>query len=343
MDKKEFFSLANIPAPAGAEAPLAAYLTEKYAHLFSETKTDRLGNFIGISRCGLENAPLLMLDAHMDEVGLIVTTVTDEGFVKFDALGSPDVRTLINAEVLILGARPVPGVVCTLPPHLQTAAEMESFPKITELSIDIGLSADEAKALIGPGTVGVLKTEGLELVTGKLTGRAFDNRLCLYAALEAMKSAQGSRDYDIALVASVREEVGCRGAGAAAFGLKPDAAIVLDVTFGAQPEAPSSGTFALGSGITLCMGPFTDRKLTNRLSDLAEELDIGCSPEVYGGSTGTNATPVQITGAGVPVAVISIPIRNMHTPAEICDPADADAAILLLGEFLKNLKGEDIA
>ena len=103
MDKHEFFTLANIPAPAGYESPVQKYLSENYSSLFTETKTDALGNFIGISRCGRENAPLLMIDAHMDEVGLIITSVTDEGFLKFDALGSPDVRTLINAEILVLG------------------------------------------------------------------------------------------------------------------------------------------------------------------------------------------------------------------------------------------------
>ena len=342
MDKTEFFALANIPAPAGYESPLADYLTEKYGSIFSETTTDALGNFIGISRCGLDNAPLLMIDAHMDEVGLIITSVTDEGFLKFDALGSPDARTLVNAEVLVLGKEKLSGVVCALPPHLQSASEMENFPKITELSIDVGLTCVEAKKLVSVGDCAVLKTEGTELLGGRLTGRAFDNRLCLYAALEAAAKAPASRDYDIALVASVREEVGCRGAGAAAFALDPNACIVLDVTFGAQPEAPSFGTFALGSGVTLCVGPFTDRKLTNRLFDLADEIGVKVSPEVYGGSTGTNATPLQITREGIPVAVISIPIRNMHTPAEICDPADTDEAVKLLSAYLNTVTGGEL-
>ena len=187
-----------------------------------------------------------------------------------------------------------------------------------------------------------MRATGKELAFGRLTGRAFDNRLCLYAAIEAVKQAPADRNYDIALVASVREEVGCRGAGAAAFGLAPDACIVLDVTFGAQPEAPSFGTFALGGGVTLCVGPFTDRKLTNSLFELADKLGVSVSPEVYGGSTGTNAPPVQITREGIPVAVISIPIRNMHTPAEICDPADTDAAIRLLVGYLNDLNGDDL-
>ena len=342
MDKREFFALANIPAPAGYESPAAKYLYENYSGLFTETKTDALGNFIGISRCGRDNAPLLMIDAHMDEVGLIITSVTDEGFLKFDVLGSPDARTLVNAEVLVLGKENIPGIVCTLPPHVQTASEMEEFSKPKDLSIDIGLTQEEAKKLVSVGDAAVLRATGKELSFGRLTGRAFDNRLCLYAALEAIKKAPSSRNYDIAFVASVREEVGCRGAGAAAFSLAPDACIVLDVTFGAQPDAPGSGTFALGEGVTLCVGPFTDRKLTNELFDLAEKLEVKVAPEVYGGSTGTNATPVQITREGIPVAVISIPIRNMHTPAEICDPADTDAAIRLLGGYLNNLNGDDL-
>lgn len=343
MDKKEFFELAAVAAPAGYEQSIADFIDKKYAGLFTETKTDRLGNFIGILRCGRDNAPLLMLDAHADEVGLIVTSVTDEGFLKFDALGSPDARTLINAEVLVLGKKTVPGVICTLPPHLQTSSEMENFPKLTELSIDVGLSAEKARKLISAGDCAVPRVNGKELVTGRLTGRAFDNRLCLYTALEALRELTGERDFDVALVASVREEVGCRGAGCAAFGLDPSACIVLDVTFGDQPDAPSRSTFPLGSGITLCMGPFTDRRLTAMLFDTAERLGLGASPEVYGQSTGTNATPVQITRAGIPVAVISVPIRNMHTPAELCDPADGDTAIRLLAGFLNGLKGDDLA
>lgn len=343
MDTASFFALANLPGPSGSEKAVTDFVIENYSRLFDEFRTDALGNLIGISRSGRENAPLLMIDAHCDEVGLIITSVTDEGFLKFNALGSPDVRTLINAEVTVLGRENLPGIVCTLPPHLQTASEMETYPKLTDLSIDIGMSSEEAEKLVSPGDCAVLAAKGFSLLNGRLAGKAFDNRLCLRAALAAVEAVSGEkRDFDIALTLTVCEETGCVGAGPAAFSLSPDACIVLDVTFGSQPDAPGEATFDLGSGVTLCVGPFTDRTLTDRLFDLAGELEIGCSPEVYGTSTGTNATPVQITRCGIPTAVISVPIRNMHTPVEVCDPSDSDAAAKLLSEFIRRTKGDDL-
>ena len=343
MNKNDIASLADLRGPSGFENAVAAHLTEAFGPLFTECRIDPLGSFLGFLRCGVPDAPLLMIDAHLDEVGFLVTSVTDGGFLKFAPLGSPDGRTAINAEVVVHGRRDLKGVVCALPPHLQTAAEMEKTPKLTDLAIDVGLSADEARALVAPGDAVTPAAVCTELLGGRIAGRALDDRLCLAAALDALRRVRGlPLDYDIALSASVREEVGCLGAKAAAFSLDPAACVVLDVTFASQPEAAGHQTFALGGGVTLCVGPFTDRALTDRLFRTAEAAGIPCAPEVYGGSTGTDATPVMVTRAGVPAAVISVPVRNMHTPAEVCDPADADAAAALLAAFLRDLKGEDL-
>lgn len=335
-------ALSAAPAPAGFEKAAALVIKSELPECF-EIRTDGLGNLIAFLRGKSPNAPLLMIDAHMDEIGLIVTGIDDDGFVKFAPIGSYDARTLPNSEVIILSETPVPGIVCCLPPHVQSDSEMEEFLKTEQLAIDIGFDKATASGLVKPGTFAVSAAKFRPLQNGRYAGKALDNRACVAAVISALKAVKDLElDFDIAFVASVQEEVGTRGARPAAFGLNPDAAIVLDVTFGASPDTPSGSYFELGKGITLCLGPAVDRKLTGTLFALAGKLGISCHPEVYGRDTGTNATPIQVSNAGIPVAVISVPLRYMHTPCEVVDFTDLSNAALLLAEFIKNTKGGDL-
>lgn len=335
--------LSEASGPAGFESSAASAAASALAGVCTAVSRDRLGNLVAFRRCGADNAPLLMLDAHIDEIGFIITGVDDGGFLKFAPVGGLDARVLPDAEVTVLTDPPIKGIVCCLPPHVQSAAEMEEFAKPDTLAIDIGYDKEKAAALVKPGTFAVSAAPFCALSNNRFTGKALDNRACVAAVIAALDAVKGEKlDYDIAFVASVQEELGTRGAKPAAFGLAPDAAIVLDVTFGAAPDAPEDGTFPLGGGITLCLGPAVDKALTDRLFSLADKLGVPCRPEVYGHDTGTNATPVQVTRAGIPVAVISIPIRNMHTPCEVIDFTDIEYAVKLLAGFIKETKGADL-
>lgn len=335
--------LSEASGPAGFEGGASSIAESALAGVCTEISRDRLGSLVAFRRCGAERAPLLMIDAHIDEIGFIITGVDEDGFLKFAPVGGLDARVLPDAEVTVLTDPPIPGIVCCLPPHVQSAAEMEEFAKTDALAIDIGYDREKASALVKPGTFAVSAAPFCALANNRFAGKALDNRACVAAVIAALDAVRDEKlDYDIAFVASVQEELGTRGAKPAAFGLNPDAAIVLDVTFGASPDAPKNGTFALGEGITLCVGPAVDRVLTDRLFRLAEGLGVPCHPEVYGRDTGTNATPIQVTRAGIPVAVISIPIRNMHTPCEVVDFTDIESAVKLLAAFIRETKGADL-
>lgn len=342
MDKL-LAALSGAPAPAGFEKAVLSIIKSELLTLCPEVRTDNLGNLISLFRSAAPNAPLLMIDAHMDEIGLIVTSIDDNGFLKFACVGSYDTRVLPDSEVIILADSPIPGIICCLPPHVQSASEMDEFVKTGELAIDIGFDKTKASELVKPGTFIASAADFRPLENNRYTGKALDNRACIAAVISALKAVRDLElDYDIAFVASVQEELGTRGAKPAAFSLNPDAAIVLDVTFGASPDTPSGDSFELGKGITLCVGPAVDRKLTGKLFDLTDKFEIPCHPEVYARSTGTNATPIQVSNAGIPVAVISIPLRYMHTPCEVVDFTDLNYASLLLAEFIKNTKGGDL-
>jgi len=336
MDLKSLvFFLSSLAAPAGFERQSSNIVADLLRSCCDDVYTDALGSVIAVKKCGKENASLVMLDAHFDEIGLIVTGITDEGFFRFAKLGGTDERVLSDSEVLVLSEPPLAGIVACLPPHVQSEEDKGKFVDTESMCIDVGLSKSEAEKLIKPGTPVVsLHCAPTELLNCRFCGKALDNRLCAAVCISVMNALKDKTlNVDIAFVASVQEEAGCRGAGPAAFGLSPDAAIVLDATFGDSPDSPSNDTFSLGEGLTLCRGPETDRTLTDLLFETAERLNIACRPEVYGGSTGTNARPIQVVGYGVPTAVLSVPVRYMHTPLETADIVDAESAVRLLAEF----------
>ncbi len=334
--------LTAAPAPAGFEAAAVEALAAPLKNAGCELRRDRLGSLTAFRRCGAENAPLLMLDAHLDEVGLIVTSVDENGFLKFGSLGGADARVMPDGEVTVLCDPPLDGVLCCLPPHVQTAEEMKSFPAVSDMAIDCGMAKEAVERRVSPGTPVVFKSEPRLLKNGRFVSKALDNRLSAAVVACALERLRGAAlDYDIVFCASSMEEVGGRGAQTAAFGLAPNAALVLDVTFAEAKGAPADKTFGLGE-LTVCVGPECDRRLNAALRQAAEALKIPLRPEVCPRATGTNGTEIQVSRAGVPVAVLSVPIRNMHTPIELASMDTAESAVRLLAKFLTDLKGGDL-
>lgn len=328
--------LCQAPGPAGMEAAVAAVVEEELKELGLSFQRDGLGSLIVRLSSGHENAPLLMVDAHMDEIGLVVSAVSEDGYLKFAPVGGLDKRILPGSEVMLLTNPPTPGIICCLPPHVQTAAQMNEFAAVDTMGIDTGLPADEVKTRVPTGTFGVLAAPMQSLAGGHFSSKALDNRaLCAVLVTVLKRLAAEEAPVDVAAVFSVQEEAGCRGAGPAAFGLRPDAAIVLDVTYAKAPGLSDEESYPFGN-LTVCLGPFVDRSLSRGLLAKAKELEIPVLEEVYGGSTGTNATPVSLVQTGVPCAVLSVPIRNMHTPVEIVSTADLDKAADLLTAFIKD-------
>ena len=239
-------TLTGSSAPAGFEFQASETLSGVLKNIGCEVRRDRLGSLLAVRRCGIQNAPLLMVDAHIDEVGLMVTTVDDNGYLKFGALGGADARIMPDSEVTVLCDPPIHGVVCCLPPHVQSADEMKSFPKLTDLAIDCGLTKETAERRVQPGTPVVFQSEPCMLLNNRFVSKALDNRLSAAIVTCALENLQQTAlDYDLVFSATAMEEVGGRGARAAAFGLEPDAAVVLDVTFAEAKNVPADKSFGL--------------------------------------------------------------------------------------------------
>ena len=333
--------LCSLSGPSGFEKPVAERvktLLESYA---DEVWTDAMGNVLGVRRCGKEGAGKLLFDAHIDEIGLIVTGV-EEGFLRFAALGGLDARIIPATDVMILSDPPLYGVVCVMPPHTLDKADAEKNMKIEDMCIDIGMQQDEAVKAVAPGTPGVLAYGARRFGGDCLCGKALDDRAGLAAilrALELLKDVQ--LDIDLYVMASVQEEVGTRGAAPGAYAIAPDMCVVVDVGFAKTPDTkPSETNEELGGGVIISRGPNMNAKLTETAIRLAQENEIDHQINVEpGGNSGTNARVIQISGGGVATALFSIPQKYMHSGREVVMTGDVESTAQLLRQVAESLKG----
>ncbi len=316
-------------AGAGGYGEIEQVLRRRLDRLAHEVYTDALGSVIGVRRCGAENAPLLLLEAHMDEIGFIVTHVDDDGFVHVASCGGIDRRVLAAAEVMLLAEKSYEGVFCSTPPHL--AKEDKPLKELCDMGIDIGLPAKEVKRLIPKGTRGVFRPHFEELGDHRVCAKALDDRCGCAAVLRAMEILKdASLCCDVAALFAVQEEIGGGGAAAASFAVQPTAAIATDVSFAATPDAPAHKCGALGKGAMLGIAPGLDEAMTQRMRELAKAHDLPLQYEVMGGSTGTDADGIICARGGVRTALLSIPQRYMHTPVEVVDVRDVETVAQLM-------------
>ena len=302
--------------------------------LVDRVQTDALGNVAAIRRCGKEKAPLLLLEAHIDEIGFVVTHVDENGFVHVSNCGGIDRRVLAATEVTVLTQPPLVGVFCSTPPHL--AGDDNKLKSIDEMGIDVGLSAEEAKSLIAQGTRVAFRANACELGEYRLCSKALDDRVGCAAVIRALELLQhADLKCDVAALFAVQEEIGGAGAAVGAFSLEPQAAIVTDVSFAVTPDAQPHKCGELGKGPMLGMAPSLDLGMTSHLRMIAEREDILLQYEVMGGATGTDADGVYVSRCGVPTALLSIPQRYMHTPNEVVDVRDAEAVARLMAAAAK--------
>ena len=333
-------ALCGVGAPSGFERPAVLAARELLEPLVDEIWIDRLGSLVGVRRCGKPGAKKLLLDAHLDEVGLVVTGIKD-GFLRFKANGV-DVRMLPDREVTILTQPPILCVVACLPPHVLSAEEREKAPEIKDLYVDTGLSQEEAERRIPVGTPMVYRTDFTVLGERQLCAKAMDDRACFAALLRTAELLRDQElDMDLYIVGSVCEETGGVGARVLAQGLSPDFCVAVDVTHGKTPDSPQEGAFVMGSGPVVGIGPNMARWMVRRLLDEAEKLGLAVQKEVMEGSSGTNGWELQIANEGIATAVLSVPLKYMHTPVEVVEPGDIEATARLLAAFAEHLGGEE--
>ena len=329
--------LVEIDGPSGYEAPVANLLREEWAALVDDFESDRLGSLIGVKRATIPAAQTrkIMLAAHMDELGMMVRRI-DDGFLSVHRINGVDPRVLLAQPVVVHGKRRLRGLVATMPPHLLQPADRKRFPPLDALVIDLGLPADEVADLVSIGDVVTMEGAMIELDGRKLASKAMDDRACLAVITVCLRMLRGMHhSWDVYAAATVQEEVGLRGAATSANWIEPDCAIALDVGFAEQPGVSPGST--LGEGPEISVGPNFHPRMVARLQEVADYYDIKWQPDVIPGRSGTDAWAIQVSRAGVPTALMSVPLRNMHSPVETLDLKDIERCGRLLAHFIAEL------
>ncbi len=336
-------ALSPLPGPSGFEHPVAVRAAELLRPFVDEVSIDRMGNLIGVRRCGIPGAKSILLDAHLDEIGLIVIG-SEDGFLRFRSIGGVDPRMLPNREVTILTEPPLFGVVACLPPHVLQAGEADRSVPLEELYIDTGLTQEEVEHRIPAGTPCVFRDGCFPLGEKQMCGKAMDDRACFVTLLRAAQMLQNKNlDVDLYILGSTREEVSHGGAAVATWTVAPDCCIAVDVTHGKTPDSPKYRTNDLGGGPSVGIGPNMTRWMTERMIAKAKEANIPIQYDVMAGATGTNGWDMQISREGVATHVLSLPLKYMHSPVETLDLSDVEAVAALLTAFVEGLGKEALA
>lgn len=335
--KELIISLSGVMSVSGNERRGGEELKKLIGGVFDDYKTDALGNHLFIKKCGRPNAPRILVDTHFDEIGMMVTGIKEGGFVSVTNIGGVDTRILPASEVIIYGKEPVYGVFAAKAPHLSTAADMEKLTPLSEMLIDTGYTKEELEELCPLGTPVGFKPIYADLLNDRLAGKAFDDKACGACAIFGIDAVQ-RRDLagDVYFLFSAFEETGMTGARVAGFGLRPDYALVLDVTHASVPEAKDRYLPEFGSGVAVAASPITNRRLTRMVTDLCKNGNIPFTVDACPGSTGTNANVLGVSAEGIPTALCSLPLKSMHTSAEVLSLDDARALSRVVSAFIKS-------
>ncbi len=312
-----------------AASKKAAELLRKFTE---DVTVDAFGNVIGRIDSTATNAKTLLLDAHIDSVGLIVTYIEENGSLRVGACGSPDVRTMLAQSVTVHGREKVPGVVSTLPPHVRKESKV---PEVGDISIDVGMTKEQVEKFVSQGDRVTVNSAFRELCGDLVSAATVDDRSGVCAILAALEMLKDKRiDYNIVICFSAQEETGERGAKQAAARIRPDEALIVDVSFGRTPDSSPRETAELGSGVMIGFSACLDKKMSNSLRDLARRRNIPFTCEVMPSSTGTNADAIAVSGNGVKCCTLSFPIRYMHTSVECVNLKDIEAVSRLICEYV---------
>lgn len=315
-------------------------IEEAWKPLTDEINKSALGSLHGLKRgSGDELSCSVMISAHMDAIGLIVSKISGE-FLHITNLGGIDIRVLAGQAVTVHSERgDLPGIIIQPPAHLLPDGAAKGAVALKHLLVDVGLSARQLARKIKIGDTISFATEPTEMSGGTLAGHSLDNRASVAALTLCLEELQSrNHSWDVLALASAQEEVGAQGARTSAFQLRPDLAIAVDVTFAKGPGASGWETFELGSGPTIGWGAVIHPFLHEQLKELAEKLEMSYGIEILPGSSGTDGDVLQQTAEGIPTIVISIPIRYMHTPVEVVALKDIQRTARLVTEFIVMLE-----
>lgn len=325
--------LVQLPGLPGHESDVRDHLREAWQPLLDDIQVSPLGNLVGLRKGEDAEAPTLLLTAHMDAIGLIVSAV-EGSLLRVEGLGSIDARVLAGRRVRVLSDEPLPGYVTTRP---RSTLPDKRKAELDQLIVDVGLDADDLDARVQVGDLVAFEQAYENLAGGRFFGRALDNRISLVALTEALHQLEDDRlEINLLIAATTLEETSHAGGMTLATEHKPDAAVIVDTGFGRATGLPQHKTFPLGDGVTVGRGPSLHPGLERWMQEVADDADVPWSVEVLPRRSGTDADWIQLTGRGVPCGLISIPILNMHTCVEVADSADVHACTALLAGLAKS-------
>lgn len=334
--------LVEAHAPSGHEGPVRQIVRESWQGMVDEFDQDKLGSLIGIKKATRPQDPprKIMLAAHMDEIGMMVRDIVD-GFIFVHRISGVDNRVMMAQPVIVHGKQPLAGIVATKPPHLLTSDERKKYPTFDQLVIDVGLPADEVEDLVTIGDLITPDTPLLDLQGKLVAAKAMDDRACVAAVTFALHELQQMQhSWDVYATATVQEESGLLGAATAAYHIQPDVAIALDVGFAQQPGVSAGDSIEMGAGPSIALGANFHPKLYDKIIEIAKQYEIKHQSEPIPSRSGTDAWAIQVSRDGVPTALMSLPLRNMHSPVETADLRDIERTGRLLAQFIASLDGD---
>jgi putative aminopeptidase FrvX len=338
-------SLLTAHGPSGYETAPAAVFRDA-ASAFAEVVTDVMGS-VWARVPGTAGGPTLAIVGHIDEIGLIVSHIDDDGFLRFRGVGGWDPQILVGQRVVV-GTREgaIPGVVGKKPIHLLKEEERKKVARVEELHIDIGAKdGEEARGLVRVGDVAVIDGDPVELPNGRAVSRSMDNRLGCYVAYEAARlvSEAGGAPGDVVAVAVVQEETTFGGATTTAYALRPDVAIIVDVTHATDApgvDVAELGAHPFGSGPVIERGSNLNPRMVDVMCDTAEAEDIPFTLQASARSTGTDLDAMHVSRGGIPCGGVGLPLRYMHSPVEMVQLDDIENSAKLIAAVAHRLTAE---
>ncbi len=334
--------LSETNGVSGYEGNPAEIIEDNFKPYCNELKKDKLGNLYGVKWAPApEKAPTVMLAAHMDEIGLMVTRIEEGGFLRFTSVGGIDPRTMPAQEVVVHGVKALPGLIGAKPPHLTSSEDRKKALKLNELFIDTGLSEEEVKKIVSVGDMITIKRNFISLHNDFVAGKSLDDRAGVIMIYQVLKELEYLKhNVNLYAVATVQEEVGVRGATTSAYSIDPDIGIAIDVCHATMPGVDEEDAAEMGKGPAVGFGPHVHHKLFKKIKEVAEETNLNYQVQPSPRPGGTDAFAIQVARSGVASGLISIPLRYMHTSVETLDLNDIKQGGQLLARFISRIDND---
>ncbi len=336
-------TMLSAPGLSGLEKPISTIIAQEWKDLVDDVSLSPLGSLHALKRGdGPEPRRKVMLAAHMDAIGLMVTDIQD-GFLRFTEIGGIDSRILPGQLVTVHGRQDLPGIIAIPAAHLLPKDATSAVVAMQYLVVDTGLREAEVNKQVRIGDAISFANPPIELSGETLSGHTLDNRVSVAAVTICLQLLQRRlHSWDVYAVATTQEEETLGGATTSPFEIRPDLAIVIDVTFAKGPGGSDWRSFKLGAGIGLAWGPNIHPAMYNAIKGKADELEIPYEQELAPKMSGTDAMGIQVVSQGIPCIVLGIPLRYMHTPVETVSLKDVQRVGRLMAEFIVDLEPDFI-